>query len=141
MSNMVAEMCKKEITKISEDSKTFKSLMNKTIKIDSYIDQVLLEINSLKIITENACENNQNLNNMIELLKYLNEQYCIQLSEHRRKFMEQTIIFENEIDQLKIYIQIKTKEFDILMELVNNQNQFIDYYERCMKRVEELLKS
>lgn len=141
MSNRLDEICKREITKMSDDSKTIKSLMDKITKIDNNIDQVILEIISLKNITKNLYENNTNMNNMIELLKNLNEEHCIQLSEHRQKFIEQTRLLENEIDQLQIYIQIKAKEFDTLTELINNQNQFIDYYEKRMKRVEELLNS
>lgn len=141
MSNRVNAMCKQEMVKISKDLKIFEMLLDKTTKIDHYIDQIILEINSFKNIVEEIHINKENMSEMIELLKNVNEQHCIQICKQQHNFMEQTSTLEKEINKLKTYVIIKDNEIDALVELINKQSESIGYYEKRMNRFNEVFMS
>lgn len=139
MRNRVNNVYKWKETKKSEDLKNCKILLDKTTIIDSRMDEVILEVNNLKTGVEIACENRKMMNDLRELLKYMKEQHDLYITENQQNFIDKINKLQNEIDQLKAYANIKTKEAHTLEEIVNNQNLSISSYKKSIERVEEFL--
>lgn len=139
MRNQVDNVYKWKVTKKAEDLKNCKILLDKTITIDNRMNEVILEVNNLKTGVEIACENRKMMNDLRELLKYMKEQHDVYITENQQTFIDKINKLQNEIDQLKAYANIKTKEAHTLEEIVNNQNLSIDSYKKSIERVEEFL--
>lgn len=139
MRNRVNNVYKWKVTKKLEDLKNCKIILDKTTTIDSRMEEVILEVKKLKTGVEIACENRKMMNDLRELLKYMKEQYDVYITENQQNFIDKINKLQNEMDQLKAYANIKTKEAQTLEEIVNNQNLSINSYKKSVERVEEFL--
>jgi len=107
--------------------------VDKITEIDNRISQVILEVNDLKTAAKDEIENKKCMNDMMKLLKYMKEQHSLEITEKQQHFNEQTNKLEGDIEQLKANVNIKTKEFNSLEELVIIQNFSIDSYKKSLK--------
>jgi len=123
----------RKITKELENAAYFKAIVDKMIEIHSHIDRFTEVVNGLKLTLEDACENKETISEIMEVSEYLRSHCFMQVTEDQRNFTEQINKHATEIDQLKTFADIKTKEVDMLKERINEQKLSIDSYEKSMK--------
>lgn len=122
---------------LTEDLNNLKMFADKSAEIENRISQ--LEVNNLKETVKYECENGKCMKDMIELLKNIKEQHCLEINENQRRFNEQVNKLEHENEQLKNNTNIEAEEFNSklssLEEHVIIQNLSIDYYKKSLKEV------
>lgn len=121
------------ITKKLDNAAYFKAIVDKMAEIHGHIDQFRVVVEGLKLMLKDACENGETITEIMEVSEYLRAHYAIQVTENQRNFTEQINKQESEINQLKAYSDIKTKEVDTLKKRDRDQKLHIDSYEKSMK--------
>lgn len=127
----------------SENDDKFKTLADKYTEIDDHLGQVILEIKHLKTMVEEACGNKTNMNDTLEVLEYIKELHCLQITENERRFGEQISKLEDENGRLRSRAEVKSKgvhTFNDPRANTNlNQNRNIDSLKNSLKRIEEYM--
>ncbi|VVC26119.1 Domain of unknown function DUF4485,Myc-type, basic helix-loop-helix (bHLH) domain [Cinara cedri] len=130
-----------EVVIESEEAEQFKSLTDKYSEIDDHLGQVILEIKHLKTMIEDACDNKTDINDTLEVLEYIKELHCLQITENERRFTEQIRSLEEENRRLKARVEAaKPKGLSTFNEpRANNSNQnwYIESLKNSYKRIEE----
>lgn len=128
---------KSKVTEELQDIKNVKILIDKKCTtIADRMCKIILEIKKLKTTVDIACENKKIANDSLELLEYMKTNFA-NMTETQYTFRDKINKLENTIDQLMAYANIKSKEVEILEELIINQNLTIDSYKKSMKRIEK----
>lgn len=124
-----------KITSEFENAGYFNAIVDKMVEIDKNVDQFIVVVNDLKLMTEDAYENKEIISEIMKVTEYLRAHYAIQVTENQRNFTEQISKHVKKIDQLKAYVDIKTKELDTLKKLFNDQKLCIDFYEKLIENI------
>lgn len=123
----------------SEDQNNFKLLLDKVIEVDNRIGQAISEMQNVKTMTMVACEYQNIMKEMMDLLEYMKKQHSSQMIEKQRSFAEQTSQFKNEIELLKTFADTKANEVDTLEETVSSQELGMGSLVKALKRSEEYI--
>lgn len=136
--NSVDLLCSREATKETDVLNNFKFLTDKITEINTRLNNFTSEATNLKTTVEDACEKKEVMKDMLQLMEYMKEQF-LQISENQSRFTEQIRKYEDEIDQLKAYADIKTREIDVLEERAENQKMCLETFENSIKKIEEYI--
>lgn len=128
-------MHERKINKELENVAYFKAIVDKMAEIHNHIDQFTEVVNGLKLTLGDACENKETITEIMEASEYLRAHCFMRVTVDQRNFTEQINKHASEIDQLKTFVDIKTKEVDMLRERANEQKLSVDSNEKSMKYI------
>jgi len=125
----------RKVNKELENAAYFKAIVDKMVEIHSHIDQFTEVVNGLKLTLKDGCENKETITEIMQVSEYLRAHCFMRVAEDQRNFTEQINKHASEIDQLKTFADIKSKEVDMLRKRANEQKLSIDSNEKSMKYI------
>lgn len=129
----------RKIKKELENVISFKIIIDKMVRIHSHINNFKVIVNSLETAVEETSENKKIMTEIMELSEYMKNQYCLEVTENQRQFTEQIDKHVSEIDQLNVYMNIKSKEVDEWEKRITDQQLCITMNQKLLIRVEKYI--